>query len=127
MPRGGAPTRRALRPRTPGVLRSNYPEQKAKTGFIERGIRIAPSPPPSGIPETCGANLGFKGGGGAAAGSGRRTGQPDNHQPTNTKERDTMKRLMATIMSVAVFAALSPVADAQTACPPEVSKAKTML
>ena len=38
-----------------------------------------------------------------------------------------MKRFLATIMSVAVVAAFSPMASAQTACPPEVAKAKAML
>jgi hypothetical protein len=34
---------------------------------------------------------------------------------------------MAAVMSVAVLVALAPVVDAQSACPPEVAKAKTML
>ena len=40
-----------------------------------------------------------------------------------------MKRVMATatIVSVAFFAAFTPMADAQSACPPEVTKAKEML
>ena len=50
--------------------------------------------------------------------------------PTNTlqeKDRHTMKRLFATLMSVAVLAAFTPVSEAQTSCPAEVSKAKEML
>src|SRR5882672_4795879 len=49
---------------------------------------------------------------------------------TNTqqeKDRHTMKRLFATLMSVAVLAAFTPVSEAQTSCPAEVSKAKEML
>ena len=40
-----------------------------------------------------------------------------------------MKKVMAsaTIVSVAFFAALAPMADAQTGCPAEVTKAKEML
>src|ERR687886_297073 len=39
-----------------------------------------------------------------------------------------MKRLFATLMSVAVLAAFTPVSEAQTtSCPAEVSKAKEML
>ena len=38
-----------------------------------------------------------------------------------------MKRFLATVMSVAVVATFSPMASAQTACPPEVAKAKAML
>ena len=38
-----------------------------------------------------------------------------------------MKKFLATIMSVAVVAAFTPMASAQTACPPEVAKAKAML
>src|SRR5437879_11507015 len=38
-----------------------------------------------------------------------------------------MKRFFAAIMSVAVFAALAPVADAQSQCPAEVGQAKAML
>src|SRR3989441_353097 len=38
-----------------------------------------------------------------------------------------MKRLFAAIMSVAVFAALAPVADAQSQCPAEVGQAQAML
>src|SRR5262245_63391753 len=43
-------------------------------------------------------------------------------------ERLMMKRFFAAIMSVAVFAALAPVAGAQSQqCPAEVGQAKTML
>src|SRR5438128_1868100 len=40
-----------------------------------------------------------------------------------------MKKLMAaaTVVSVAFFSAFAPMADAQSACPPEVTKAKEML
>src|SRR5213595_642915 len=38
-----------------------------------------------------------------------------------------MKRLFATLMSVAVLAAFTPVSEAQTSCPAEVTKAKEML
>ena len=38
-----------------------------------------------------------------------------------------MKRLFATLMSVAVLAAFTPVSEAQTSCPAEVSKAKELL
>src|SRR3989338_8915882 len=38
-----------------------------------------------------------------------------------------MKRLFATIMSVAVFGALAPTVDAQSACPPEVAQAKQLV
>src|SRR2546427_12218588 len=38
-----------------------------------------------------------------------------------------MKRLFATLMSVAVLAAFTPVSEAQPSCPAEVSKAKEML
>src|SRR5207253_1879405 len=40
-----------------------------------------------------------------------------------------MKKLMAaaTVVSVAFFSAFVPMADAQSACPPEVTKAKEML
>src|SRR2546428_3568 len=38
-----------------------------------------------------------------------------------------MKRFFAAIMSVAVFAALAPVAGAQSQCPAEVGQAQTML
>ena len=38
-----------------------------------------------------------------------------------------MKRFFAAVMSVAVFAALAPVADAQSQCPAEVSQAQAML
>ena len=39
-----------------------------------------------------------------------------------------MKKLMAaaTVVSVAFFSAFVPMADAQSACPPEVTKAKEM-
>ena len=38
-----------------------------------------------------------------------------------------MKRLFATLMSVAVVAAFTPISEAQTSCPAEVTKAKQML
>ena len=38
-----------------------------------------------------------------------------------------MKRAIAMFASVAFFAAFTPLADAQSACPPEVAKAKEML
>src|SRR5215470_17530599 len=38
-----------------------------------------------------------------------------------------MKRLFATLMSVAVLAAFTPVSEAQTSCPAEVTKAKELL
>jgi len=38
-----------------------------------------------------------------------------------------MKRVFAAIMSVAVMATFTPLASAQSACPPEVAKAKEML
>src|SRR5581483_6520066 len=38
-----------------------------------------------------------------------------------------MKKLLATIMSVATLAVLSPLAEAQSACPPEVAQAKDMM
>src|SRR5918994_2000742 len=38
-----------------------------------------------------------------------------------------MKRLFATLMSVAVLAAFTPVGEAQTSCPAEVTKAKELL
>jgi hypothetical protein len=38
-----------------------------------------------------------------------------------------MKRLFATLMSVAVMATFTPVGEAQTSCPAEVSKAKELL
>src|SRR5256712_6071791 len=38
-----------------------------------------------------------------------------------------MKRLFATLMSVAFLAAFTPVSEAQTSCPAEVTKAKEML
>src|SRR5262249_47773201 len=48
---------------------------------------------------------------------------------THTRKEDAMKRVMAvaTIVSVAFFSAFVPMADAQSACPPEVTKAKEML
>src|SRR2546426_986356 len=42
-------------------------------------------------------------------------------------ERQMTKRFFAAIMSVAVFAALAPVAGAQSQCPAEVGQAQTML
>ena len=38
-----------------------------------------------------------------------------------------MKKLFATLMSVAVMAPFTPVGEAQTSCPAEVSKAKELL
>ena len=38
-----------------------------------------------------------------------------------------MKRLFATLMSVAVVAAFTPISEAQTSCPAEVTKAKQLL
>ena len=38
-----------------------------------------------------------------------------------------MKKFFASIMSIAVLATFTPLADAQSACPPEVAKAKEML
>ena len=38
-----------------------------------------------------------------------------------------MKRLFATLMSVAVLATFTPVSEAQTSCPAEVTKAKELL
>src|SRR5262249_27065024 len=47
---------------------------------------------------------------------------------TNREETDrTMKRFLATIISVAVGATVAPVVDAQTQCPTEVSQAQAML
>src|SRR2546428_9330045 len=48
---------------------------------------------------------------------------------TQTRKEHAMKKVMAsaTIVSVAFFAALAPMADAQTGCPAEVTKAKEML
>src|SRR5262249_56406484 len=48
---------------------------------------------------------------------------------THTRKEDAMKKVMAmaTIVSVAFFSAFVPMADAQSACPPEVTKAKEML
>ena len=43
------------------------------------------------------------------------------------KTGDTMKKFFAAIMSMAVMATFTPLASAQTACPPEVAKAKEML
>src|SRR5713101_1261967 len=50
-------------------------------------------------------------------------------QPTHNAARkgDTMKRVFAAIMSVAVMATFTPLASAKSACPPEVAKAKEML
>src|SRR5437879_11377167 len=42
-------------------------------------------------------------------------------------ERPMMKRFFAAIMSVAVIAALAPVAGAQSQCPAEVGQAQAML
>src|SRR5712692_9377282 len=42
-------------------------------------------------------------------------------------ERQMTKRFFAEIMSVAVFAALAPVAGAQSQCPAEVGQAQAML
>ena len=42
-------------------------------------------------------------------------------------DRRAMKRLLAVLMSVAFVAAFTPVSEAQTSCPAEVSKAKEML
>src|SRR5437899_10692246 len=47
--------------------------------------------------------------------------------PTHTREESAMKRAIAMFASVAFFAAFTPLADAQSACPPEVAKAKEML
>ena len=38
-----------------------------------------------------------------------------------------MKKVFAAIMSMAVMVAFTPMAGAQSACPPEVAKAKEML
>ena len=38
-----------------------------------------------------------------------------------------MKKVFAAIMSMAVMATFTPMASAQSACPPEVAKAKEML
>src|SRR5437870_7296232 len=48
---------------------------------------------------------------------------------TYTRKENAMKKLMAaaTVVSVAFFCAFVPMADAQSACPPEVTKAKEML
>jgi len=48
---------------------------------------------------------------------------------TYTRKENAMKKLMAaaTVVSVAFFSAFVPMADAQSACPPEVTKAKEML
>jgi hypothetical protein len=35
-----------------------------------------------------------------------------------------MKKFLAAIMSVAVMATFTPLANAQSACPPEIAKAK---
>src|SRR3989454_159112 len=50
-------------------------------------------------------------------------------QPLTTRKENAMKKLMAaaTVVSVAFFSAFVPMADAQSACPPEVTKAKEML
>jgi len=50
-------------------------------------------------------------------------------EPTHNAARlgDIMKKLFAVIMSVAVMATLTPLASAQSGCPPEVAKAKEML
>jgi hypothetical protein len=40
---------------------------------------------------------------------------------------DTMKKFFAAIMSMAVMATFTPLANAQSACPPEIAKAKEML
>ena len=45
---------------------------------------------------------------------------------TTAKERDKMKRLFASILSVAVFVAFIPVTEAAP-CPPEVAQAKELL
>ncbi len=48
---------------------------------------------------------------------------------TYTRKENAMRKLMAaaTVVSVAFFSAFVPMADAQSACPPEVTKAKEML
>jgi hypothetical protein len=46
-------------------------------------------------------------------------------QPMGRK--DTMKKFFAVVMSVAMVAAFSPLAEAQTSCPAEVAQAKEML
>src|SRR5438105_210869 len=44
-----------------------------------------------------------------------------------TGRKDTMKKFFAVVMSVAMFAAFSPLAEAQTSCPAEVAQAKEIL
>src|SRR5437016_5106622 len=46
-------------------------------------------------------------------------------QPMGRK--DTMKKFFAVVMSAAMFAAFSPLAEAQTSCPAEVAQAKEIL
>src|SRR6266850_2123585 len=60
-----------------------------------------------------------------AVGSGT-AGRRSNFTTREEREK-VMKRFFAAIMSVAVFAALAPVADAQSQCPAEVGQAKAML
>src|SRR5437667_425704 len=40
---------------------------------------------------------------------------------------EVMKKVFATIMSMAMLVAFTPLANAQSACPPEVAKAKEMM
>ena len=58
----------------------------------------------------------------------RTTGEVRNNSKTNREGMGrVMKRFFAAIMSVAVVAAMAPVANAQSQCPAEVSQAQAML
>src|SRR6266436_9793461 len=50
---------------------------------------------------------------------------PETFNPQGRK--DTMKKFFAVVMSAAMFAAFSPLAEAQTSCPAEVAQAKEIL
>src|SRR5258707_169186 len=51
----------------------------------------------------------------------------DHPQTQPTGRKDTMKKFFAVVMSAAMFAAFSPLAEAQTSCPAEVAQAKEIL
>src|SRR3989304_445196 len=55
-------------------------------------------------------------------------GNGSTEAATSADKRGTlMKKVLAAIMSVAFLGAMTPMADAQSPCPPEVAQAKAMI
>src|SRR3989338_10226843 len=57
----------------------------------------------------------------------REHGAQNRGKPRKGRMGEPMKKLLSAVMSVAFMVAMTPMADAQSQCPPEVAQAKAMI